>query len=147
MDVIVIGAGAAGLAAARELSRSGLSVLILEARDRVGGRCWTRHEPGLCVPIEYGAVFIHGRPRATLSLLRALDIAADKRVGTRWFVRLGELAATDPTRVFDEICRAMMRAGKPRIDVSFAEYLEPAQAQRRVPTRWRRSPRRVPVRR
>jgi monoamine oxidase len=124
MDVIVIGAGAAGLAAARELARAGVSVLILEARDRIGGRCWTRHEPGLGVPIEYGAEFIHGRPRATLSLLRAFDMATDKRIGTRWFVKLGELAASDRSQVFDEICRAMAQAGKPRTDISFADYLE-----------------------
>jgi monoamine oxidase len=124
MDVIVIGAGAAGLSAARELARAGLSVLILEARDRIGGRCWTRHEPGLSAPIEYGAEFIHGRPRATLSLLRALDIGADKRIGTRWFVRLGALAAMDRAQVFDQVCQAMARAGKPRRDISFAEYLQ-----------------------
>ncbi|MGH8665320.1 MAG: flavin monoamine oxidase family protein [Burkholderiales bacterium] len=124
MDVIVIGAGAAGLAAARVLARAGLSVLILEARDRIGGRCWTRHEPGLPVPIEYGAEFIHGRPPVTMSLLRAFDIRADKRIGTRWFVKLGELAATDRAQVFDQICRAMAQAGKPRTDISFAEYLE-----------------------
>jgi monoamine oxidase len=124
MNVIVIGAGAAGLAAARVLARSGLSVLILEARDRIGGRCWTRCEPGLGVPVEYGAEFIHGRPPATMSLLRALNIHADKRIGTRWFVRRGELAATDRARVFEQICRAMARAGKPRPDMSFADYLE-----------------------
>ncbi|MGH8641453.1 MAG: FAD-dependent oxidoreductase, partial [Burkholderiales bacterium] len=41
-DVIIIGAGAAGLAAASELAPSGLRVLVLEARDRIGGRVWTR---------------------------------------------------------------------------------------------------------
>jgi len=40
-DVVVVGAGAAGIAAARRLMRPGLSVLMLEARDRVGGRAWT----------------------------------------------------------------------------------------------------------
>mgnify|MGYP002714097348 CR=1 FL=1 len=42
VDVAVIGAGAAGIAAARRLSRPGLSLLVLEARDRVGGRTWNR---------------------------------------------------------------------------------------------------------
>jgi monoamine oxidase len=124
MDAIVIGAGAAGLCAARILAQAGLSVLVLEARDRVGGRCWTRCEPGLAVPIEYGAEFIHGRPPATLSLLRALGIEADERGGTRWFVKRGELVAADRAALFREICAAMGRAGMPRRDISFAAYVE-----------------------
>ena len=40
-DVVVVGAGFAGLTAARELSHRGLDVLVLEARDRIGGRVWT----------------------------------------------------------------------------------------------------------
>jgi len=55
MDVIIIGAGAAGLAAALELGRSGLSVSILEARNRIGGRIFTVRDPALDVPIELGA--------------------------------------------------------------------------------------------
>ena len=46
LDVIVIGAGLTGLITARNLSRRGLKVLIFEARDRIGGRCWTRDFPG-----------------------------------------------------------------------------------------------------
>ena len=42
-DVVVVGAGFAGLTAARELSRQGLTVHILEARDRIGGRTWLDH--------------------------------------------------------------------------------------------------------
>ncbi|HEX3845598.1 MAG TPA: NAD(P)/FAD-dependent oxidoreductase [Steroidobacteraceae bacterium] len=69
-DVIVIGAGAAGLAAAAALGRSGRSVLVLEARDRVGGRIWTRLEPALAAPVELGAEFIHGDSPETHELLR-----------------------------------------------------------------------------
>jgi len=75
-DVLVIGAGAAGLAAAAELARAGLSVLVVEARDRIGGRCYTRRLPGVPVPVELGAEFIHGRPQATFALLREFGIAA-----------------------------------------------------------------------
>lgn len=124
MDVIIIGAGAAGLAAAHELERSRLSVLVLEARDRIGGRCWTRQEPGLGMPIEYGAEFIHGRPAATFSLLRSFRIDAVERTGTRWFVKRGEIRPSDRHQVFAQICRAMTAAGTPRKDIAFAEYLD-----------------------
>jgi monoamine oxidase len=59
LDAIVIGAGAAGLAAARQLVAAGRSVLVLEARDRIGGRIWTDRSIG-SVPVELGAEFIHG---------------------------------------------------------------------------------------
>ena len=68
-DVVIIGAGAAGLAAAAALSAAGRSVLVLEARDRIGGRIWTRHEAGLAVPVELGAEFIHGDSPATVAHL------------------------------------------------------------------------------
>jgi monoamine oxidase len=53
-DVVVVGAGFAGLAAARDLSADGLSVRVLEARDRVGGRTWTRPLPGTGLSVEVG---------------------------------------------------------------------------------------------
>jgi len=59
MRVAVIGAGAAGLAAARFLTKHGADVVVLEARERVGGRVWTSDEwDG--VPIDVGASWIHG---------------------------------------------------------------------------------------
>lgn len=67
---MVIGAGAAGLAAAQALVRAGRSVLVVEARERVGGRAWTRRMSGLDVPVELGAEFVHGEARVTHSLLR-----------------------------------------------------------------------------
>ena len=57
--VIVIGAGLAGLAAARELQRLGYQPLVLEGRDRIGGRIWTSHHwPDM--PLDLGATWIHG---------------------------------------------------------------------------------------
>ncbi len=55
-DVIVVGAGISGLAAASELQKNGYSVLVVEARERVGGRVWTTLEWGF--PLEHGANFI-----------------------------------------------------------------------------------------
>ncbi|NWF63259.1 MAG: FAD-dependent oxidoreductase [Chloroflexi bacterium] len=57
-DVLVLGAGIAGLAAARTLTDKGLSVIVLEARNRVGGRTWT--DSSLGVPLDLGASWIHG---------------------------------------------------------------------------------------
>jgi len=57
-DVVIIGAGVAGLTAARELSMAGTRVLVLEARDRLGGRVMTHHAAD--GPVELGAEFVHG---------------------------------------------------------------------------------------
>jgi len=61
-EVLIIGAGVAGLAAAADLTRAGLNVTILEARERIGGRVCTVHDPLCPVPIELGAEFVHGMP-------------------------------------------------------------------------------------
>src|SRR5690349_601745 len=55
-SVIVIGAGAAGLAAAKELRANGFTVTVIEGRDRIGGRVWTHQKLG--VPIDLGAQWI-----------------------------------------------------------------------------------------
>lgn len=56
-DVVIVGAGVAGLIAARELGRSGLRVTVLEARDRLGGRVWTDERLGR--PLEIGGTWVH----------------------------------------------------------------------------------------
>lgn len=90
-DVIVIGAGAAGLAAAAALSRSGRSALVLEARDRIGGRVWTRLEPALTAPVELGAEFIHGDSPETRELLRQTGAPAVDTSGEHWALMDGRL--------------------------------------------------------
>ena len=117
-DVIVIGAGAAGLAAAAELARAGRSVLTVEARNRIGGRCDTRRLPGIAVPVELGAEFIHGRPEATLSLLKKAETPAVDTTRTQRVLFGGRLRAVD---VFAEARKAMRRA--PSKDVSFRAFL------------------------
>jgi monoamine oxidase len=91
LDAIVVGAGAAGLAAARSLAERGCSVLVLEARDRIGGRVYTRPEPRCSAPIELGAEFIHGTPRETFDLLREARADAIGEAGTDWELRDGKL--------------------------------------------------------
>src|SRR5438309_4679026 len=67
-DVIVIGAGASGLAAARDLTDRGADVLVLEARDRIGGRVRTLR--GFTdEPIELGAMVVHGERATTVDIV------------------------------------------------------------------------------
>src|ERR1700761_140730 len=89
-DVVIIGAGVSGLAAASELRGTGRSVLVLEARDRVGGRVWTRHEPDSSSPIEMGAEFIHGRVPETFELLQEVGKAALETTGAHLTLLNGE---------------------------------------------------------
>jgi len=122
-DVIVIGAGAAGLAAAAELAAAKRSVLVLEARDRVGGRIWTHHEPGLPVPVELGAEFIHGEPESTFELMRQFGVAAVDSDGAHWTLHRGRLRlrADEFRQVHDAL-----RKGRARLrarDLTFADYL------------------------
>jgi monoamine oxidase len=75
IDVLILGAGAAGLAAARDLSHAGLRVTVIDARPRVGGRILTLHDARSPVPIELGAEFIHGASAETFPLAQAAGLA------------------------------------------------------------------------
>ena len=71
VDVIVVGAGLAGLTAARELSGSGLEVLVLEARDRIGGRTWTKADALPGIGLDMGAMSVDSRqPLITAEVAR-----------------------------------------------------------------------------
>lgn len=73
-DVIVIGTGIAGLAAASELARRGWRVRVLEARERIGGRIFTAARDGWPQAAELGAEFIHGGNRSLRTWLRKADL-------------------------------------------------------------------------
>jgi monoamine oxidase len=123
-DVAIIGAGAAGLVAARELAEAGRSVLLLEARDRIGGRIWTRREPDAGTPIELGAEFIHGHIPQTLHLLQEAGQAALDAEGDHWTLLHGTLQQRSGD-LFDEIQQAIRAAnllGQP--DIPFQEFLD-----------------------
>jgi monoamine oxidase len=123
-DVVIIGAGVAGLTAARALAESGHSILVLEARDRIGGRVWTRYEIDTSAPVELGAEFIHGHIPQTLNLLHEAGAAALSADGDHWTLHHGK-PQKHMDELFGQVQRGMKKADllkKP--DVSFQAFLE-----------------------
>ena len=123
-DIIVIGAGAAGLIAAGELLEAGQRVTLLEARDRVGGRIWTRREAGVAVPIELGAEFIHGHAPITEGLLTAAGATVIEAAGSHFALEEGQLRQRGG--FFPHIRAAMRKksAALAQHDMSFDAFLD-----------------------
>ena len=119
-DVIVVGAGASGLVAARELVRAGFSVTVLEARDRVGGRILSYQPPGWPRSIELGAEFIHTGNKALDQALRAAKIPARAIEEQHWLIRDGKRIHMPDA--WDRI-DAVMRSIGPKQRGNFADWL------------------------
>jgi monoamine oxidase len=120
-DAVVLGAGAAGLAAARVLSQAGRSAIVLEARDRIGGRIFTREDVGLQVPIDLGGEFVHGTAPVSFALLRAARTVPVDLGETAFSYENGELREReDPFAIVE---RVLARARNLREDVSIATFL------------------------
>ena len=120
-DVLIIGAGAAGLAAAHALSRSGRHCTIVEARNRVGGRVFTGPHGIAAVPLELGAEFIHGRSEVTFDWLRAAGDVAIDTARERWMLQRGRLRKIDDR--FGELERHFRRLRAPQPDMALDEFL------------------------
>src|SRR3989337_2398570 len=82
-SVLVIGAGLAGLACARTLQDASVDVVVLEARDRVGGRVWTMRDLVDGAPAEAGAMMIHGRHDAVFRRIAQFHLTAKPISGFR----------------------------------------------------------------
>jgi monoamine oxidase len=119
--VVVIGAGIAGLAAASKLGRAGLSVAVLEARDRIGGRIFTQRVPGCDAPIELGAEFIHGFAPEIWEPLRASGTAITEVEGQSWCVSREGLF---PCRFFPQVDEILDKMDDSLPDESFLAFLE-----------------------
>jgi monoamine oxidase len=126
VDVLVLGAGAAGLAAARDLSQEGLRVTVIEARPRIGGRVLTVHDPRAPVPLELGAEFVHGEARETLEVAAAAGLAVIELPDTHENASGGRLTPMGDfwetmERMNHDLARRVAQRGK---DFPISEYLE-----------------------
>ena len=81
---------------------------MLEARERIGGRMWTRHEPELTMPVELGAEFIHGTAPLTHALLapRGRRVTRGRRLALE---RAGGRLRAPRTALFPQVIAAMRR--------------------------------------
>jgi len=122
-DTIVIGAGAAGLFAARELTRAGKQVVVLEASARVGGRMLTALETSAGVPVELGAEYVHGDAPVTTKLLDEARLATVRVSGHHFRSDKGQLSPQGP--IWERMAKVFAHMNDTRKhDRSFQEFLD-----------------------
>ena len=117
-DVIVVGAGVSGLAAAARLGRSGISVIVLEARERVGGRILTCQDGD--VAVEMGAEFIHGMPPEIWVPLQKKNVPLTEGQGDSWCHTTAGLTTCD---FFGDVQKILDRMDGDAPDESFLKFL------------------------
>ena len=126
IDVVIVGAGVAGLAAGRLLASAGRRVTLIEARPRVGGRIHTHHLAS-GIPIELGAEFIHGRPPALWALIREARLPTYELEGSEIGYEGGRRSARGDLpghahQVLEDMVRWLARQPA-ATDMTFAQYL------------------------
>jgi monoamine oxidase len=131
-DVIVVGAGIAGLAAARQLAEAGCSVSLLEAGERAGGRILTARPAECALPVELGAEFVHGRPPELLGLIREAGLTLFEREGEFLCYEAGRLGDCDLGGAFSVLDDLPVEP-----DMTFAEFLAQAALPEAVADRAR----------
>jgi len=124
-EVLIVGAGVAGLAAFQKLSASGLDVLCVEARDRIGGRILTVHDPFSPLPVELGPEFIHGRPPEIWDIVRDANLLAYDCDENAVHMNAGKVEdAADAWEQVDEITEDMKRVTQHGEDPTFADFVK-----------------------
>jgi monoamine oxidase len=121
-NIVVIGAGAAGLMAARALGRAGKTVTILEARERCGGRIHPLPSAEFGYPAEGGAEFVHGEAPITHRLLREAGLSTLPLQGARWNVENGAFSRRDPSDPDTDRLHQVLT--ELRSDMTVAEFLQ-----------------------
>jgi monoamine oxidase len=123
--VVIIGAGAAGLAAAGELSKAGVQPLILEARARCGGRIHTLRQLDQA-PIELGAEFIHGKPPAVEQLAREHHLAKREASDKHWRIDRGKFHSLG--NLWEQLSEVFEEIPEKGPDKSYCEFLKGVEA-------------------
>jgi phytoene dehydrogenase-like protein len=121
-NILVIGAGAAGLMVARELGRAGKKVTILEARERCGGRIHPLPSAEFGYPAEGGAEFVHGEAPITHRLLREARLSTLPLQGAGWNVENGAFSRRDPSDPRTDRLHQVLT--ELRSDMTVAEFLQ-----------------------
>src|SRR5712691_694850 len=135
-NILVVGAGAAGLMTARELARAGKIVTVVEARDRCGGRIYPLPAQEFGYQAEGGAEFVHGAAPVTRALMHEAGLALLPRGGTRWSTRTGGLLPDESS--LPHAARFYQALSAVTADLPIAEFLERHFADRQY-DRLRRS--------
>jgi monoamine oxidase len=123
IDVLIIGAGAAGLTAWRELHSAGLRVVLLEARERIGGRILTDYS--MSSPIELGAEFVHGNPKAVSPILEMARLEVVETSDSRMFFDEGRLC---PCEEYWKIIQAVNGQIESAGDIAYGDFLKEVEA-------------------
>ncbi|KYH03543.1 NAD(P)/FAD-dependent oxidoreductase [Bradyrhizobium sp. DOA1] len=119
--IVIVGAGAAGLMAARELARAGRRVTILEARERCGGRIHPLPASQFGYPADGGAEFVHGEAPVTRALLREAGLPLQEIEGTQWSFDGAGLSHANRHDPHEAALRAVLRDLKD--DLAVADFL------------------------
>ncbi len=122
VDVVIIGAGAAGMMAALEVVLTGKSVAVIDAENRTGGRTHTIIDSRFEKPVELGAEFVHGDLPLTLQLFKKAGIRKYKTGGDVWQSKSGELKKQQEFITDYDALVEKMKALKQ--DVSVAEFMK-----------------------
>ena len=128
-DVVVIGAGFAGLVAARELGRAGIGVLVLEARDRVGGRTWTDRRLGH--DLELGGTWVHWvQPHTWAEMTRyGRQITTSPAAGQAYWLGAGGALRTGTLDEFMALIAAGQQAIVDDVRAAIPRGIDPAAGQ------------------